>query len=173
MAASGKDAPTVYRNREGRRIDREEWVELQQKKKKKRAADYPEQELEWGGGLKQRDNSEAAKEEFKRIAAQPFARYEPDEKYMKELKAKQDWNDPMRKFEEDQVTAPGLQKTKAVERPKCPHPPWQNRYEIKPGYRWDGKVRGNGFEQDYFHTKNQREFERAEAWRRETAHDQN
>ena len=43
------------------------------------------QELEWGGGLKQRDNSEAAKEEFKRIAAQPFARYEPDEKYMKEL----------------------------------------------------------------------------------------
>ena len=45
MAASGKDAPTVYRNREGRRIDREEWVELQQKKKKKRAADYPEQDL--------------------------------------------------------------------------------------------------------------------------------
>lgn len=44
MAASGKDAQTVYRNREGRRIDREEWVELQQKKKKKRAADYPEQD---------------------------------------------------------------------------------------------------------------------------------
>lgn len=44
MAASGKDAQTVYRNREGRRIDREEWVEQQQKKKKKRAADYPEQD---------------------------------------------------------------------------------------------------------------------------------
>ena len=28
-----------------------------------------------------------------------------------------------------QVTAPGLQKTKAIERPRCPHPPWQNRYE--------------------------------------------
>eukprot|EP00438_Fugacium_kawagutii_P021017 Skav228382 [mRNA] locus=scaffold1981:355274:358611:+ [translate_table: standard] len=153
MAASGKDAQTVYRNREGRRIDREEWVELQQKKKKKRASDYPEQELEWGGGLKQRDNNEAEKEELSRIAAQPFARFEPDEKYMKELmKAKQDWNDPMRRFEEDQavqVTAPGLQKTKAIERPKCPHPPWQNRYAT-----W-------------------LEFERADAWRREMAHDDN
>lgn len=28
--------------------------------------------------------------------------------------------------------------------------------DIKPGYRWDGKVRGNGHEQEYFHTKNQR-----------------
>ena len=44
------------------------------------------QELEWGGGLKQRDNKEARKEEFLRIAAQPFARFEPDEKYMQELK---------------------------------------------------------------------------------------
>ena len=43
------------------------------------------QELEWGGGLKQRDNSEAEKEELSRIAAQPFARFEPDEAYMKEL----------------------------------------------------------------------------------------
>lgn len=43
------------------------------------------QELEWGGGLKQRDNSEAEKEELSRIAAQPFARFEPDEVYMKEL----------------------------------------------------------------------------------------
>ena len=43
------------------------------------------QELEWGGGLKQRDNSELEKEELSRIAAQPFARFEPDEVYMKEL----------------------------------------------------------------------------------------
>lgn len=43
-ATNDRNAQTVYRNREGRRIDREEWVELQQKKKKKRVADYPEQD---------------------------------------------------------------------------------------------------------------------------------
>lgn len=32
------------------------------------------QELEWGGGLKQRDNREEEMEEITRIAAQPFAR---------------------------------------------------------------------------------------------------
>ncbi|CAE7418497.1 CWC26 [Symbiodinium sp. CCMP2592] len=182
MAASGsgRGAETVYRNRDGKRIEREEWVDLQQKKRKKRVSEYPEQELEWGGGLKQRNNTEEEKAEISRIAAQPFARFEPDEKYMKELKARQDWNDPMRKFEEQEVTAPTLQgkaaadaQPRAVERPKCPHPPWQNRYEILPGYRWDGKVRGNGFEKEYFHTKNTREFERADAWRREMANDDN
>ena len=32
-------------------------------------------------------------------------------------------------YHQPQVTAPGLKKTKAIERPRCPHPPWQNRYE--------------------------------------------
>eukprot|EP00931_Biecheleriopsis_adriatica_P017352 TRINITY_DN1247_c0_g1_i1.p1 TRINITY_DN1247_c0_g1~~TRINITY_DN1247_c0_g1_i1.p1 ORF type:complete len:629 (-),score=156.45 TRINITY_DN1247_c0_g1_i1:47-1933(-) len=180
---TGKGAATVYRNRDGKRIEREEWVEQQKKKKKKRAADYPEQELEWGGGLKQRDNQEAEKEELSRIAAQPFARFAPDEKYMQELRAKQDWNDPMRKFEEEQDTAPSLQnggsapsegeKPQAVQKPKCPHAPWPNRYDIKPGYRWDGKVRGNGFEKKWFQTRNQREFDKADRWRKEMAYDDN
>lgn len=43
------------------------------------------EELEWFGGLQQRDNSEAEKEEQSRIDAQPFARFEPDKVYMKEL----------------------------------------------------------------------------------------
>lgn len=48
--ADGRGAQTVYRNREGKRIEREEWVELQQKKKKKRVADYPEQDGAEGMG---------------------------------------------------------------------------------------------------------------------------
>ena len=32
-------------------------------------------------------------------------------------------------YHQPQVTAPGLKKTKAIERPRCPHPAWQNRYE--------------------------------------------
>ena len=32
-----------------------------------------------------------------------------------------------------------------------------NRYGIKPGHRWDGVDRGNGFEREYFKARNRRE----------------
>jgi len=170
---TGRGAQTVYRNREGARIDREEWVEQQQKKKRKKMSDYPEQELEWGGGVKQKYNEEAEKAEVARIAAQPFARYQPDEKYMEELKEKQDWNDPMRKFQEEEEAreereaAAGSAAAQRVAKPKCPHAPWPNRFNIPPGYRWDGKVRGNDFEKKWLETKNHREHTQKERWKYE------
>merc|ERR1712014_442123 len=79
-AETGKNAETVYRSRGGgTMISREQWAEEQTKKKKKRLSEYPEQELEWGGGIKQKLNKEQEMEELTRIAAQPFARYEPDQ----------------------------------------------------------------------------------------------
>merc|ERR1712232_1317780 len=126
---------------------------------------------EWGGGLKQGQNKELEMEELTRIAAQPFARYEPDQKYMEELKGKQDWNDPMRKHFDDGETGPSAASTGATTerkqtkpKPKCPHPPWLNRFGIPPGYRWDGKVRTNGFEQRWLENKNHKEFKKREAW---------
>merc|ERR1740138_1131388 len=110
---TGRGAQTVYRNREGRQVSREEWVDQQQKKRKKRLSEYPEQELEWGGGLKQQQNKEQEMEELSRIAAQPFARYEPDQKYMEELKGKQDWNDPTPKHYEDGEPGPATGSTGA------------------------------------------------------------
>lgn len=173
---TGRDATTVYRNKQGQKISREEWADQQQKKRKKRLSDYPEQELEWGGGVKQQANADAEKVELERIAAQPFARYTPDERYMEELKGRQAWNDPMRKFqeeEEDNVpTAAGSSSvaTPAApeppkKKPKCPHAAWPNRFNIAPGYRWDGKVRGNGYENKWLETKNHRAFKKQEAWK--------
>jgi len=156
-AATGRNAETVYRNKAGQKIGREEWVSEQQKKRKKRPSDYPEQELEWGGGLKQTANREEEQEELSRIAAQPFARFEPDEKYMEELKNKQDWNDPMRQ-------SVAAEEKQAVSKPKCPFAPWPNRFNIAPGYRWDGKVRGNGYEHRWLDKKNHREFKKKEAY---------
>mmetsp|Transcript_110957 Transcript_110957/g.214881 ORF Transcript_110957/g.214881 Transcript_110957/m.214881 type:complete len:214 (+) Transcript_110957:3-644(+) len=174
---TGKGAETVYRNRDGGRVTREEWLESKQRHKKKRPSEYPEQELEWGGGLKQRVNMEEERAELERIATQPFARYEPDEKYQEELRNKQDWHDPMKQQPgRDDALEDGVERAPAVggpkqERPRCPHMPWPNRFHILPGYRWDGKVRTNGFEKKFIEANNMREYEKHEAWKRMDADD--
>lgn len=165
---TGRGAGTVYRDKGGKRISREEWVEQRQAKKKKRLSEYPEQELEWGGGVKQRVCQEEEKAEVERIAAQPFARFEPDAKYMEELRERQDWNDPMRQVRPDVEDGDRIPKeTHTKNRPKCPHPPWPNRFNIVPGYRWDGKVRGNGYEKSWLEARNHREFQKQEQWKYE------
>ncbi|CAK0896511.1 unnamed protein product [Prorocentrum cordatum] len=125
-------------------------------------------------------NEEEQDAEVARIAAQPFARYTPDEKHLEALRERSDWNDPMRKFEEEQREAeggaagPGAGAAAArPPRPKCPHAPWPNRFNIPPGYRWDGKVRGSDFEKRWLQAKNGRELKKAEAYRWEQEMDQN
>merc|ERR1719263_2603335 len=88
---TGKNADTVYRNKAGQRVSREEWVESQQKKRKKKMSEYPEQELAWGGGLKQQQNKEADMAETARVAAEPFARYELGSEALSNLHEKQAW----------------------------------------------------------------------------------
>jgi len=171
---TGKGAETVYRNRAGGKIGREEWVEQQQKKRKKKMSEYPEQELAWGGGLKQQSNKEQQKAEALEVAAEPFARYEPTAKAIEESEQRKSWHDPMAKFnDEDDALGPAARKKEAPEKkkPKCPHPPWPNRFGILPGYRWDGAVRGNNYEKRWLQSKNNREFRKTEQYKAERLED--
>jgi pre-mRNA-splicing factor CWC26 len=68
-----------------------------------------------------------------------------------ELKEQDRWNDPAAQF----VTK--KKKGKSVTgKPlyQGSFPP--NRYGIRPGYRWDGVDRGNGFEKQWFAARNKK-----------------
>merc|ERR1712178_13772 len=98
----------------------------------------------------------------------PFARFEPDAGALDKMHDKQAWHDPMAKFEDEEKELPaslGLApKPEVKKKPKCPHPPWPNRFGIPPGYRWDGCVRGHNYEKRWLDAKNNREFMKTERY---------
>ncbi|KAI9441407.1 Pre-mRNA-splicing factor of RES complex-domain-containing protein [Lactarius indigo] len=148
-AALAAAQETVYRDASGRKIDMK--LERAEAARKKREREEREaQKMEWGKGLVQRDDAEKRKEEEERIRQRGFARYVDDEELNRAQKEQERWNDPAAAF----MTK---QRTKGVRKPEYTGPPPPpNRFGIKPGYRWDGVDRGNGFEKKYFQKQNER-----------------
>ncbi|KAH8996705.1 Pre-mRNA-splicing factor of RES complex-domain-containing protein [Lactarius akahatsu] len=148
-AALAAAQETVYRDASGRKIDMK--LERAEAARKKREREEREaQKMEWGKGLVQRDDAEKRKEEEERIRQRGFARYVDDEELNRAQKERERWNDPAAAF----MTK---QRKKGVRKPEYTGPPPPpNRFGIKPGYRWDGVDRGNGFENKYFQKQNER-----------------
>ncbi|TRM64228.1 Pre-mRNA-splicing factor of RES complex-domain-containing protein [Schizophyllum amplum] len=140
---------TVYRDASGRKIDtkaaKAEAARLKREREEKEAA-----KMEWGKGLVQRAERDKQREEMEKNRARPFSRYADDKELNAELKQKELWNDPAAAFL-------SKKKSKGPRRPEYTGPPPPpNRYGIKPGYRWDGVDRGNGFEKKLFQAQNTR-----------------
>jgi pre-mRNA-splicing factor CWC26 len=149
---------TVYRDSTGRKIDtkaaKAEAARLKRLKEEKDA-----ERMEWGKGLVQRADAEKMKAELEKQRGKAF-RSANDEQLNEELKAKELWNDPAAQF----LTK---KKSKGPRRPEYTGPmPPPNRFGIKPGYRWDGVDRGNGFEKKFFQSQNERKRQGAasHAW---------
>ncbi|CAG8763558.1 2339_t:CDS:2, partial [Racocetra persica] len=82
-----------------------------------------------------------------------------DKELNEEQKSKERWNDPAALF----LTKKS--KKKEPSRPKYQGPPPPpNRFNIPPGYRWDGIDRSNGFERAYFEKRNARSAMAGEAY---------
>ncbi|PFH53014.1 hypothetical protein AMATHDRAFT_45916 [Amanita thiersii Skay4041] len=150
---------TVYRDASGRKIDtkaaRAEAARLKREREEREA-----KKMEWGKGLVQREDKEKHQQELEKQKTRAFARYADDSELNEELKSKELWNDPAAAF----LTKKRNKGPKKPEYKGPPPPP--NRFGIKPGYRWDGVDRSNGFEKKWFQNINNRSRQTAEyhAW---------
>ena len=88
---------TVYRDKQGRKIDtkaaRAEAARKKREREEKEAA-----MMEWGKGLVQREEKEKMRQELEKQKGKAFSRHIDDADLNEEMKAKQHWNDPAAGF---------------------------------------------------------------------------
>ncbi|CAI5719916.1 unnamed protein product [Peronospora farinosa] len=154
----GANAKTVYRDKRGRKLDMlNEMVRQQEVRDGKRKREERE-EYEWGTGEVQKQERKSQLELMEQMKNTPFARHEDDEELERKRRGRVRAFDPLNSkiFQEDPL-AEGKSKTKKkskkdkkasnVKRKYAGPPAPPNRFNIMPGYRWDGVVRGTNWEE--------------------------
>ncbi|XP_041494513.1 BUD13 homolog isoform X2 [Microtus oregoni] len=147
LEAQFEFAETVFRDKSGRKRNLK-LERLEQRRKAEKDSERDELYAQWGKGLAQSRQQQQNVEDAMKEMQKPLARYIDDEDLDRMLREQEREGDPMANF---------IKKNKAKEnkhkkvRPRYngPAPP-PNRFNIWPGYRWDGVDRSNGFEQKRF-----------------------
>ena len=139
---------TVYRDATGRRIDislrrAEAKKELEAKTKKEA------EEKEAQKGDAQIAARAKRREELEEAKFMPVARGIDDEDLNADLKQQDRWNDPAAQF----LSSKKARKS-ASGKPMYAGAAAPNRYGIRPGHKWDGVDRGNGWEGERFKALN-------------------
>nr|XP_015097698.1 BUD13 homolog isoform X5 [Vicugna pacos] len=140
-------AETVFRDKSGRKRNLK-LERLEQRRKAEKDSERDELYAQWGKGLAQSRQQQQNVEDAMKEMQKPLARYIDDEDLDRMLREQEREGDPMANL---------IKKSKAKEnknkkvRPRYSGPaPPPNRFNIWPGYRWDGVDRSNGFEQKRF-----------------------
>ncbi|KAL0995000.1 hypothetical protein UPYG_G00130490 [Umbra pygmaea] len=143
---ASRNAETVFRDKSGKRRD----IETEREAQRRKDGDKMEKDLkyaQWGKGVAQGQMQQQNVEDALKESQKPLARSRDDQDLDRMLREQEREGDPMlammrRKKERDNK----LRGVKEKPRYKGPAPP-PNRFNIPPGYRWDGVDRSNGFEQ--------------------------
>lgn len=158
---SKKEAETIYRDATGRRVD----VSMKRAELRREAEEAAQKQADAERALKGDVQLEAAprrRDALDDARLLGVARYADDEEINAEMKAQVRWGDTMAAYvkPKDAGGAPGKGGAAAARvkgRPVYKGAWAPNRYQIPPGYRWDGVDRSNGFEGERFRAINRRE----------------
>ena len=125
----------------------------------------------WSKGLKQAEDEKERIGEVLHEMAKPISRYIDDADRDEYLKKKELDDDPMLQFmrkkrKEEQIESATAKGEVYFEKPtyKGPEGP-PNRFGIRPGHRWDGVDRSNGYEKKIFEKEADRHATREEAYK--------
>ncbi|KAI0381953.1 Pre-mRNA-splicing factor of RES complex-domain-containing protein [Hypomontagnella monticulosa] len=164
-SSSGKkgEAETIYRDATGRRVD----VSMKRAELRREAQEAAAREAAKKEALRGEVQIEAARqrrEQLEDARVMAVARHADDEDMNAEMKEQVRWGDTMARFIEPKGSSGGGggagagKKKKGLKGKPIYQGAWApNRYGIRPGYRWDGVDRGNGFEAERFKAINRRE----------------
>lgn len=147
-SVSGKGAETVVRDRKsGKKIDLK-LEELKKRREEEEKLQDAEKYAVWGRGVVQEKEYQQKLDDALQEMQKPLARYKGDKDLENMLKEQDRDGDPMLAYLSKKKTK---QTEKRVSKPKYKGPtPPPNRFNIWPGYRFDGVDRSNGFEKQRF-----------------------
>ncbi|KAI2614393.1 Pre-mRNA-splicing factor of RES complex-domain-containing protein [Hypoxylon fragiforme] len=157
---AAEEEETIYRDATGRRVD----VSMKRAELRREAQEAAAKEAAKVEALRGDVQVEAARsrrEALEDAKVMPVARHADDAELNREMREKVRWGDTMARFVEPRVATEvvGAKKKKGGIKGKPVYKgAWTpNRYGIRPGYRWDGVDRSNGFEGERFKAINRRE----------------
>ncbi|XP_076237579.1 uncharacterized protein LOC143181180 [Calliopsis andreniformis] len=138
----------------------------EEREKQKRQAELDQKYAKWGKGLKQvEDREEKLKDDLYEMS-KPLARYADDPDLDKRLKEQEREGDPMLEYIKQKQIKEGKRKP---DRPAYGGSYMPNRFGIKPGHRWDGVDRSNGYEKKWFEAQNAKVARQEEAYKWSTS----
>lgn len=150
---TGKAQETIYRDASGRIVN----VAMKRAELRAKAEDEERkkaEELENRKGDVQRLEKKERREALQEAKGLSVARYADDTKLNDELKERERWNDPMAQLIASKNAASGKAGRSKGGRATYQGAFEPNRYGIRPGWRWDGVDRSNGFERKWFAARN-------------------
>ncbi|KAF3022026.1 hypothetical protein E8E14_012476 [Neopestalotiopsis sp. 37M] len=153
MRKHEREAETVYRDATGRRID----VSMKRAEARRQLAEAEQKKAQAVEALKgdvQLREARERRELLQDAKLMTVARGVDDEDMNRELKEKTRWGDTMADMIGTSTSATAGGKKKSKGRPIYQGAAPPNRYGIRPGYRWDGVDRGNGWEAERFRAMN-------------------